>query len=462
MMMHGWHTFRFSSIPSSKKSLPRTSTTLLSILYRCGFTTTSFTSKPQATWDEEKCKSFMTPSALARRPSAIRALLPYMNQPGMLSLAGGLPDPDLFPVRDVQIKWNNEPSRQQEGEKEIKKWLQYGPTKGHPDFLKRLETLQETYHGTHLPMCVSNGSQDLLSKVMTMLVSPGERVLVESPSYPGIVAMLKPLGIQCLGLPMMDDEGLSLDSLHAWMENQPSHSCLPRVLYTIPTAHNPTGITTSLKRRQAILKVAEKHDLIIVEDDPYFYLQASPYVPSYLSLAPYGRVIRLDSMSKVLSAGIRIGWVTTMAPFLKVLEYDMQATCLQPNGLGQFLCAQYPWNSFPLLCESIHQKYQEKLLFILKFLHVECTDYVTFHPPKSGGMFLWLKINGIDAHLFSTRCLAHGVVVVPGYAFYFTPPTFCDYIRISFSTLSNEDLKLALQRLKQCIIETRKELGLPT
>lgn len=264
---------------------------------------------------------YLTETAKSRTNSPIRSLMSLMEIPGMISLAPGSPSPDGFPFESATLKLKDGTSITID-QKLMEAALQYGPTIGMTPLVQWLRNLQEREHSPPLPdwqVIVTTGSQDAIAKTWDMLITRGDSLLLEEPSYPGAMAVLRPLGPNLIGVPT-DKEGMVPEALAEILANwEQLHPTLrkPKLLYTVPTGHNPSGSTIPVARREVIYRIAQSHNLLIIEDDPYFFLQLDgPIGPegirrppkSFMSMDVDGRVLRFDSLSKVISAGLRLGF----------------------------------------------------------------------------------------------------------------------------------------------------------
>lgn len=275
-----------------------------------------------------------------RQPSAIRKLMPLMAQAGMVSLGGGLPNPTLFPLQSLQFSVTNPDGSASDltlSPEELQVALQYSPTPGLPKLLDQLKDLQKREHDDgEYDLNVTVGSQDGLTKAFEMLLDPRhDELFVESPTYSGALAFLHPFGVKLT--PVATDEyGLHPDALVEALEasKHVGHINKKRVLYTIPTAQNPSGSTLSNERRQKVYEIAQEHDIIIMEDDPYYFLHPNrEHLKSFLSMDTDGRVLRFDSMSKLISSGMRIGFATGPPKLMERLNFHIQATNLHNSGM---------------------------------------------------------------------------------------------------------------------------------
>ncbi|GAA5883335.1 hypothetical protein JCM3774_005247 [Rhodotorula dairenensis] len=339
--------------------------------------------------------------AKARISSPLKGLYKYFGQPGMLSLAGGLPPPEAFPYESISAQtlarnsfktteqgiaawiWNwlsGGGSKKKTDEWTIPKWdddksrvqlstaLQYGTAAGLAplaqfiyDFTARVYRPATSDFKT----VINAGSTDAWGKIVTSLCNPGDGVLAEEWTYPSALATAWPSGIKPVPLPM-DGDGLTVDGMDQvlanWNPDEHEGMQRPRVLYTVPVCQNPTGGTVSLERKRAIYALAVKYDIIMVEDDPYYFLQSGEYhrspqarsaalpnktesdaeflaslVPSYLHLDYQGRVIRIDTFSKTICPGSRLGWTTCNPVFAERLERANESSTQAASGMSQAL-----------------------------------------------------------------------------------------------------------------------------
>lgn len=234
-----------------------------------------------------------------------------------------MPDPSTFPFKSMTVELKSGRTLRI-SEQDTAIALQYSATAGIPELIKFLQRLQFHEHHPRCPVddiqiCVTNGSQDALSKAFEMLISPKDSVFVESPTYSGTLAILRPMDCRLIGV-QTDEYGLIPNQFSELLERwSDSPNSKPKILYTVPTACNPTSATILLERKQAIYELCRKHELLILEDDPYYYLQyaAQSRIPSYYSMDEDGRVLRFDSFSKILSSGMRLGFVSGPGPLIE-------------------------------------------------------------------------------------------------------------------------------------------------
>ena len=375
--------------------------------------------------------------------------------------------------------------------------LQYSPTPGLPSLVAHLHRLQEAEHGaTDRQICVTTGSADGLSKAFDMLLdaddalrarqttaaphlrpscpspNPGPHAcaVVESPTFSGSLAYLQPIGCKLVGV-ACDDGGLSPDALHetlsGWDESR--EGCRrPRVLYTVPTGANPTGASLDVGRRRRIYEVAREFNLIILEDDPYHWLQfADARTPSLLSMDEDGRVLRFDSFSKLLCSGIRLGWATGPAELVERLQLHTQASNLHTCGVSQALVAALfdGWAAknggdavagFSARMREVATFYREQRDAFVASAERHLTGLAHWGVPTAG-MFVWIDLLGIDdAHaLIAEHAVSAKVLLIPGSSF-MPCGSPSSHVRAAFSTATPEQIDEALKRLAGLLRQARE------
>eukprot|EP00808_Paulinella_micropora_P010892 g51762.t1 len=448
---------------------------------------------------------WLSPRSLLRTPSPIRALQPLLAVPGVISLGGGMPNPSTFPFQSISVTLQPLPSSSSSSRsfpaassasgattasaqspivlsltpQQTAEALQYSATTGLPGLVKHLQALQMAEHappclaaGERPRLHVTTGSQDALSKAFEMVVAPGDNLLCEEPTYSGSLAFLKTLGCNLVGVPT-DGDGLNPDKLHdilaAW-GNRPGR---PKVLYTVPTGANPSGGTMTLERKIKLYKVAREYDLLILEDDPYYYLQfpepGQRRVRSLYSLDQDGRVLRFDSFSKLVSSGLRVGFVTGPTPLVERIELHSQATTLHSSGVSQALlsCLLDHWAKtagdgkdckagFEQHVGQVSDFYRARRDFFCDRAAKHLEGLAEFSRP-SAGMFVWFKLLGVadSAPLIQQKAVDKKVVLVPGKAFALHEDAPSSYVRAAFSTASYEQMDEALRRLAELLREHR-------
>ncbi len=383
-----------------------------------------------------------SPIARAEGDDAIGGFLALAARADVISLAGGLPAPEGFPANDVA---------------EATKWvlthhaaeaLQYSSAQGLLTWRQAIaqwETERGVPTGPENVLVVS-GSQQALDLMGRAFCSPGDKLLVESPTYVGALEAFRLSGADCVSVPS-DAEGLDPEALNT------SHQGA-RFLYVMPTFQNPTGKTLSLERREALAQKARELDLWLLEDSPYqelYYDKAPP--PSLRSFAPE-RTITLGSMSKVLSPGLRLGYILGPAHVIKALTRVKGAMDLHSSTFTQWVGTRLVSSGFmDKHLPRVRALYRHKADVLLAALesHREALQDATWTKPE-GGMFIWMTLpDGMDATRLLERCLAapQKVGFVPGTHF-FADRGHANTVRLSFVTVSDDAINQAVETLVAC------------
>ena len=361
--------------------------------------------KPKARrWDH-----LISPEAASRKGSSLKNAARFLSTPGLISLGGGLPSSAYFPFTQLTTHVPQPPSFSEEqtvssgktlvagkhdlatGQSifDISTAFNYGQGTGSAQMLRWVTEHTEVIHrppyadwGCNLTI----GSTSAFDMAMRIFTVRGDYILTEEYTYPTAIETVGPMGVKMIGLPM-DAQGMlpeSLDDvLRTWNPMDHSGAKKPRVLYTVPTGQNPTGATMGTERRRAIYEICERHDVYILEDEPYFFLQLPEYVspdasaptehggdalsrdaflssliPSFLSIDTSGRVMRMDSFSKVISPGSRVGWITASEQVVERYKMHVDASTQGPSGISQLVL-------FKLLDEHWgHVGYLDWLMYI--------------------------------------------------------------------------------------------------
>ncbi|KAI0925687.1 hypothetical protein AcV5_008358 [Taiwanofungus camphoratus] len=432
---------------------------------------------------------FYTPclseAAKHRKEDAIRALLPLEGRPGLISLLAGKPNTSTFPITSLEftlrdpISSSSEDVKMELTEEELQYGLQYSPTNGLPDLREWIFGLQAYLHGRQKgegwTVSVGAGSQDLIYKAVTALVNPGDAVFVEAPVYAGVLPIFQALDCEMIEAET-DAHGICSHSLRSILENWPVSKPKPKVLYTVPYGCNPTGMTATIERRLEVLELSREHNFLILEDDPYFYLYYGPSnrPPSYFALErnqpDVGRVLRFDSVSKILSSGIRVGFVSGPERIVKAIDVHSMAVNLQPSSLSQVLTLKilrtWGYEGFKAHTERVSEFYREKRDVFEAAMQKHLAGLAEWTKPEAG-MFFWFKLLLRDPsnssedvvedseNIIRTKAFERGVLALPGTAFLPSGRTTA-YVRASFSLLPPEDVDEALKRLRQVILDARQ------
>ncbi|MEN9936442.1 MAG: hypothetical protein RLZZ387_3021 [Chloroflexota bacterium] len=352
--------------------------------------------------------------------SAIRELLKLTEQPEFISFAGGLPAPECFPAEEIGL------ASERVLAEHAARALQYGPTEGFPPLRELLADLMLA-RGIGVSsdeVLVTSGSQQALDLLGKLLIDQGSVVLVEEPTYVGALQAFRPYGPRFVSVPM-DDSGLLPEALERTLGDLAATGVRPAFLYTVATFQNPTGVTLSAERRAALLDIAERHELRVVEDDPYGELRYSgePLAPlAALDVrrhsAPH-HVVYLSTFSKLLAPGLRVGWAAGPRPLLRRMALAKQGVDLHTGSLAQAVA--YESCREGLLerqIPRIRSIYGERRDTMLRALERTMPAGVRWTRPE-GGMFLWLTLpEGVDSTALLARAIERKVAFVPGASFH--------------------------------------------
>ena len=372
--------------------------------------------------------------------SPVRDILALTERPGVVSFAGGLPAPDLFDRAGLQAAFTAVLS-----EESGARALQYSTTEGDP-LLRRLVAQRLSERGLLTSaddLLITSGSQQALTLVAAVLVEPGDRVLVEEPSYLAALQCFALAGAEAIPVPC-DDGGLDPDALDTLIAQH-----RPTLLYTVLTFHNPTGRTLSEERRLALAEVAERTGVWIVEDDPYGELRYSGApLPAVASLAPaQERTLAISTLSKIAAPGLRIGWIRAPRTLLRSLTIAKQAADLHSSTVDQAAAARWlATTDLTAHIDHLRAEYGTRRDALLAGLGAALPPGSTHNQPD-GGMFVWARLpEGWDAGALLARALDHDVAYVPGAPFFSGPPDVAT-LRLSFTTHRPDEIALGLERL---------------
>ncbi len=387
------------------------------------------------------------------KPSAIREIFKSLTNPEIIAFAAGNPNEESFPADALaQLSaeiFKNSPS----------KALQYGITEGYPplrnQLVKRLEEKFGVDSKNNTLLTVSGGQQglELSCKVMC---NPGDVVLCENPTFIGALNAFRSNGAKPVGVEM-DSDGINIEKLENACRENPS----AKLLYLIPTFHNPAGTTMSLEKRKAVYEIALKYSLIILEDNPYGELRfAGQDIPTIKSIDRENIVIYCGSFSKVLSAGMRVGFVSAPHEIANKIVVAKQVEDVHTNQFFQMLCSDFIEKySLDAHIENVRAIYRRKCAIMLDALDTYMPKEVSYTRPD-GGLFVWLTLpENIDLSEYVSRCLERKVAVVPGTAFTPDENEISHSFRITYSTPTDtqltEGVKILSEVAKQMINESK-------
>ncbi|XP_017888978.1 kynurenine/alpha-aminoadipate aminotransferase, mitochondrial-like [Ceratina calcarata] len=406
--------------------------------------------------------SFETEVSKRRRPATIRELtkLAYSSPKSVISLAEGMPNEETFPFTEISIKLKDGSSFTLE-DRELGAALQYIPSQGYPPLLQTLREFQRRAHAPPLwesrDIVVVSGAQDGLSKTLEAIIGPGDPLLVHDPFYPGVDVVVAPYQTELIPIPQ-DEQGMVPEILRETLRNRElSGKKMPKIMYINATGTNPTGVVIPLERRKEIYRIACEYNFLILDDDPYHFMYFEDVEPkSFLSLDTEGRVIRLDSFSKVISSGLRLGFVTAPAPLIASIERHLQSSHLHAPTLSQVILYKLMklWGYDGLMDHFMWTRhfYKQRRDFIAGIAEKHLNGLADISLPQSG-FFLWIRVRGIKDtwKMIMQRGIKENVIMAPGAAFMKDSTKPCNAIRASFSKASYEEMDLAMQRLGNLI-----------
>ena len=348
------------------------------------------------------------------RPSPIREILNVVRQPGMISFAGGMPAPEVFPVEEFFV--DEALLRAQGGEV-----LQYGTTEGDPRLREFVAKWQEKRLGRVVgldEMLLTTGSQQVLDLVGWALIDKGDVVIVEDPTYLSALSVFANHGAEFFSVPM-DGEGMMVDKLPEVVERVRASGRQPKLIYTIANFQNPAGATMALSRRERLAEVSAGCSLPVLEDDPYGYVRYDgEHLPSVFAFDKTGNVMYSGSFSKILSPGTRVGWVSGNACIIRQLAIFKQFTDICSSPITQAMVYEYCKNGYlDSHLPKIIENYRVKRDAMQKSLEKHLAPLgVTWVKPE-GGFFFWLDFGGVDADLLARKALEKKVAFIPAAPF---------------------------------------------
>lgn len=384
--------------------------------------------------------------------SAIRELFKLLGKPGIISFAGGFPDSAMFDVDGITQ------SSQKALQENAGLALQYGATEGFGPLREQLAAFMATKGAKDVApeqLIVTTGSQQALDLLGKCMVSPGDKVIVEGPTFLATIQCFRLYGAEVISAPV-DGNGVIVEELEKLIaEHQ------PKLVYLIPTFGNPSGATLSLERRKRVLELAVKYQTLVVEDDPYgdLYFDAPPPA-SLLALShevPGSRewLAHCGSLSKVLSPGLRIGWLIANPELLAKAVMCKQFSDAHTSTFAQATAAQYlQAGHMPATLAKVRKVYASRAKAMMDALRSELGDAVEFTEPQ-GGLFLWVRLTGkggklADANELAKRAIEQGVAFVPGAPFFSQNPDVST-LRLSFATADEDKIREGVARLAKAL-----------
>ncbi|GGR71022.1 2-aminoadipate aminotransferase [Deinococcus seoulensis] len=387
--------------------------------------------------------------AQSMNASAIREILKITQRPDVISFAGGLPAPELFPMQEVRDATLAALDRYGPAS------LQYSTTEGHPPLREWIGAQAGIPAGNVQIVTGSQQGLDLLGKV---LIDEGDVVLVEAPTYLGALQSFQPYGPRYVQVPT-DEEGIDVDALEALLPGLNA-----KLLYAVPNFQNPTGRTLSAARRRRLVELTAQHGVLLLEDDPYGALRfTGEPAPSLYSLGlelhgdpDRNHVIYSSSFSKTLVPGLRDAWVQAAAPIIAKLIQAKQGADLHTPTLNQMIVTELVQDVLPRQIERVRQAYGERARLMLDRIRADFPDGVDYTTPQ-GGMFLWLTLpDGVDTQALLPRAVERKVAYVPGSPFYALGGGQ-NTMRLSYSNATPEQITQGIRALGDTLREALAE-----
>ncbi len=385
------------------------------------------------------------------KASAIRELLKILSKPEIISFAGGLPDPDMFPTQDVAN------IMQDVLKNSSKEALQYGTTEGQDSFKNELVSLLKESEGIDCQsgnLLVVSAAQQALDMVARLFLNPGDHIITAAPTYLGALQAFHVAGADIIGA-KSDNQGVLAEDIEAILARLQQKGEFCKFIYLVPDFQNPTGTTIPEERRLKILEIAKKYGTLIVEDSPYRQVRFEGDAPKtfYKLDNGQGNVITLFTFSKVFVPGFRLGYILGPEEIIKKLVILKQAMDLCTSPILQLAAKEYLKRG--LLRAHIKQivaAYKEKRNLMLQMLKENMPAGVSWTHPE-GGLFLWLTLPAkLNAATMLPRALENNVAYVSGVDFYPQADVHND-MRLNFSYSSREQIIQGVKRLAQTIKE---------
>lgn len=381
--------------------------------------------------------------------SIIREVLKLTEQSDIISFAGGFPSPEAFPVE--QVKQITMDLLKKNGP-EI---LQYSSSEGYPPFRQYLADYltSQGMKASADDVLVISGSQQAIDYTTKAFIDPGDGVIVESPTYLAALNVFRSYEANLIPI-QSDEQGVDVDAIE-----RAAAQGNAKMVYLVPTFANPSGRTLSLERRKRLVEILEKHNLVMLEDDPYGRLRYSGEpLPTVKSLDPYGNVVYAASFSKLISPGMRVGYVTARPDILKKLVLGKQCTDVHTNNFGQRIVYEFCRRGLlePHI-EQIKRLYREQRDLMLKMCKEHLPAEATWTVPE-GGLFLWVTLPEAvsTTDLLQTAIERERVAYIPGQPF-FADNSGANTMRLNFSNASKQQIVEGMTRLGGIIREALKE-----
>ncbi|MCL2633805.1 MAG: PLP-dependent aminotransferase family protein [Oscillospiraceae bacterium] len=376
------------------------------------------------------------------QPSIIREIFKFLADPTVISFAAGNPAPEAFPVETVakitaDIMRDNPITA-----------LQYSISEGYTplrDWLKQDLGGKGLYNAEDDDVIITSGAQQVMEIMTKLMCNEGETIICEAPTFIGSLNAFRSYNAKLVGIPM-DDEGINLDKLEIALMDNPKTA----FIYLIPNFQNPTGKTMSLERRKAVLKLAEKYNVLIVEDNPYGDLRFTGIdIPSLKELDKNRLVVYAGSFSKTLAPGLRVGFMCGAQNIVQKAVVCIQTATVHTGILSQMITYKFVTETdYSEHLERLQLIYKDKCKLMLDCLKFSMPMSIEFTEPE-GGLFIWGTLPDGDMEYFCKKAIENKVAIVPGNAFLVNEKDSCLSFRLNFSTPTNEQIERGVEILSK-------------
>ena len=375
------------------------------------------------------------------KPSAIREIFKYAADPSVVSLSAGNPAPEAFPTKEIA-----EISNRILTENPVAA-LQYSVTEGYTPLRKAVAAYMKRQNigSENDEIIITSGAQQVMDLITKSVVNEGDTVICEAPSFIGSLNSFRSYNARLCGIPL-ESNGMNLACLEKALQTEQN----VRFIYIISNFQNPSGVTTSLEKRQKIYELAKKYNTMILEDNPYGELRISgENIPSIKSLDKDGIVAYAGSFSKILSPGMRLGFVVAPKEIVQKMIVCKQGEDVHTNVWAQMVAEKFMTEyDFQAHLEKLREIYRKKANFCMELLDKYLVPNQITYQPIEGGLFIWCKLpDGVDMTDFCKQAVLRKVCVVPGNAFLTDESEQSSCFRINFSTPTDEQLEKGIKIL---------------
>ncbi|MBT2735670.1 PLP-dependent aminotransferase family protein [Bacillus sp. ISL-7] len=377
------------------------------------------------------------------KPSETREILKVTERPEVISFAGGLPAPELFPVEALKNACNA--VLNEEGAAS----LQYSTTEGFIPLRAAISQRMKVIgiDSTIENVLITSGSQQAIDLTGRIFINEGDTIICESPTYLAAINAFKSYNPKFVEV-AMDDDGMDMDQLEKTLQEHPN----TKFIYTIPDFQNPTGRTLKLERRKRIIELANQYDVLIVEDNPYGAIRfAGEALPPVKYFDTEGRVIYISTFSKIFTPGLRLGWICADESFIEKYVAFKQTADLHTDSFAQRITAKYlELYDIDKHINKIKSVYKERCTVMLSCIEEFFPKNLSYSKPE-GGLFIWVEFpEAVDSRELFAECLANNVAFVPGTPF-FPNGTKNNALRLNYSNMPKEKIREGMKRMGEVL-----------